>query len=432
MIKYPWFAKRPLRPRRFAIVTAVYNVSTYLEDFFASLEGQSYGIENLELILVDDGSTDGSLELCRRFAAKWPKVVRVLHQENQGQGSARNTGLRHVRSEWVVFSDPDDFLDPDYFGAVDRFLRQHPKSKLEMLSTSYVYYFELDGTTSATHPLHFKFTPGSRIVDLGTEPENIQLSSSTAFFRTQRIARHGLQMDDRVRPTFEDAHFIALYLLSADAPRVGIISEAVYHYRKRADKSSSLDTMHTHPGKYTAVPQYGFVGALEHAHRRTGGVPLWLQNTILYDLSWMFRFDAAHARPSQGLPAELTAEFHRHVATVFSYISPETVAKFSIIPISDDIRFVFATAYRENPPFLHEAPRSEYAPAQPTTVFRYRYSGEQPHEALLVDDQIVQPTREETRSIVFFDRDLAWERTLEAPAGEQVALNLDDRDRVHA
>ena len=92
-----------------SVVVPVYNVAGYVADCLESLRRQTY--ENIEVIVVDDGSVDGSGEICSRFAATDARF-RVIHQSNGGLSSARNTGLDAVRGEYISFVDSDDVVSP--------------------------------------------------------------------------------------------------------------------------------------------------------------------------------------------------------------------------------------------------------------------------------------------------------------------------------
>lgn len=93
-----------------SVVVPVYNVKDYVEKCAASVLGQTE--RDLELLLIDDGSADGSGPLCDQIAALDPRA-RVIHQENQGLGGARNTGIAAARGDWIMFSDSDDWLEPE-------------------------------------------------------------------------------------------------------------------------------------------------------------------------------------------------------------------------------------------------------------------------------------------------------------------------------
>lgn len=90
-----------------SIVTPVYNAEEHLEECLDSLIGQSY--QNLEIILVDDGSSDSSAEICDRYAQQDSRVV-CYHNENHGPSYARNFGIEHATGEYLVFCDADDIL----------------------------------------------------------------------------------------------------------------------------------------------------------------------------------------------------------------------------------------------------------------------------------------------------------------------------------
>lgn len=92
-----------------SVVVPVYDVEPYLRECVDSILAQTY--ENLEVLLVDDGSPDGCGEICDQYADEDDRVV-ALHKENGGLSDARNYGLRHARGEWVSFIDSDDYVSP--------------------------------------------------------------------------------------------------------------------------------------------------------------------------------------------------------------------------------------------------------------------------------------------------------------------------------
>lgn len=91
-----------------SIIVPVYNVKEYLDECILSIINQTF--TDLEIILIDDGSTDGSSDICDSYAEK-DKRIRVIHQPNKGLSGARNTGLQQIHGEWIAFVDSDDFLD---------------------------------------------------------------------------------------------------------------------------------------------------------------------------------------------------------------------------------------------------------------------------------------------------------------------------------
>lgn len=94
-----------------SVVVPVYNVREYLDRCVQSILGQTY--RDFELLLVDDGSTDGSGERCDDWAQRDARI-RVFHQPNSGQAVARNRAVARSAGKWVSFVDADDFVEPDY------------------------------------------------------------------------------------------------------------------------------------------------------------------------------------------------------------------------------------------------------------------------------------------------------------------------------
>lgn len=90
-----------------SVIIPIYNVSEYLKECLDSILEQSY--KNLEIILVDDGSTDGSSEICDEYQLKYSKI-KVIHQKNKGLGLSRNTGLNQAHGKYVIFIDSDDYI----------------------------------------------------------------------------------------------------------------------------------------------------------------------------------------------------------------------------------------------------------------------------------------------------------------------------------
>ncbi len=102
-----------------SIIVPVYKTEKYVEECVSSLTEQSY--ENIEIILIDDGSPDKSGEICDKLAEKDVRI-KVVHKVNGGVSSARNEGIKHSTGDYIMFADSDDFLDTM---AVEKLLQMH-------------------------------------------------------------------------------------------------------------------------------------------------------------------------------------------------------------------------------------------------------------------------------------------------------------------
>lgn len=107
---------------KFSVIIPVYNCENYISRCVSSVIEQVY--TNFEIILVDDGSTDKSLEICEHWA-KLDKRIKVIKQKNQGPGVARNQGIKKATGEYIVFIDSDDYVDVDYFERVHNYIKKY-------------------------------------------------------------------------------------------------------------------------------------------------------------------------------------------------------------------------------------------------------------------------------------------------------------------
>ena len=117
-----------------SVIVPIYNVAKYLDRCVASIVEQDYA--NLEIILVNDGSTDDSLQICAQYAAKDHRI-KIINHPNQGRGAARNHGLDAATAPLVTFVDGDDFILPNY---VTTLVKQKQHYQTGIAQTTYMIY----------------------------------------------------------------------------------------------------------------------------------------------------------------------------------------------------------------------------------------------------------------------------------------------------
>jgi glycosyltransferase involved in cell wall biosynthesis len=111
--------------KQISIIIPCYNVELYIDRCFESLQNQTLGIENMELVFINDASTDGTLEKLMTYERQYPESVMVIPlEENRGQGAARNIGLQYVSADYIGFVDSDDWVDANMFEEMLQVIRQ--------------------------------------------------------------------------------------------------------------------------------------------------------------------------------------------------------------------------------------------------------------------------------------------------------------------
>lgn len=262
----------------FSVIMAVYQVKEYLDEAVNSLIRQTIGFDRIQIILVDDGSTDGSGELCDEYEKRYPNQVKVIHKENGGAASARNAGLSYAEGKYISFFDPDDILGHDALKEIYRFFEQNEKTDVCCIP---IFFF---GDKQGKHPLNYKFEQGTRTIDL-LQDENascILLSGASSFFRTQAV--RSIRFDTRLYQA-EDSKFILQTLMNN--PKLGIVSTVRYHYRRYA--GSTLAKSQDQIRAYTECLCLFSEWALNTAEEKYGYIPKFIQHTVMYDLQWKFK-----------------------------------------------------------------------------------------------------------------------------------------------
>jgi len=410
-------AERP----RVSLVSAVYDVEPYLDEFIASVEAQGLAAGELEVIAVDDGSMDGSLARLEAWRDASSIAMTVLHQPNAGQGAARNRGLAVATGEWVSFPDPDDILEPGYLAALLRFGDAHPG--VEMLGAAIVVLHDADGSVTDDHPRAWQFARGTRVVDLIDEPEVFPQTAPRASFRLDRLRATGLRFDEALKPTFEDAHFSAAYLMGLERPVAGLVADARYRYRIRVAGSSTVQHSYVDPRRYTTVLERGFLDLIARARDTDGHVPPWLQHLILYEATFYLREnDRLISRVR--FPADLAGPFHERMVEVARAFDPDVVAAHR--------GESFTTTYRDVLTHGYRAERWHADPVEVTASdavrglqqVAYRYVGPAPVERFTVDGTDRRPAFAKRRGLVYYDQLLMEERIAWLPKG-RLEVTLD-------
>jgi glycosyltransferase involved in cell wall biosynthesis len=107
---------------RISVIVPIYNAEKYIKTCLDSLINQS--LQNFEIILVDDGSTDNSYHICHEYSKRDKRII-LLTQLNRKQGAARNQGIKIAKGQYIGFLDADDYVEPNYFEALSEAARKH-------------------------------------------------------------------------------------------------------------------------------------------------------------------------------------------------------------------------------------------------------------------------------------------------------------------
>jgi CDP-glycerol glycerophosphotransferase len=282
-----------------SVVVPMYQVEAYLERCLDSVVAQSY--QNLEVVLVDDGSTDRTAEIARGYVERDPRF-RLVQRPNGGLGAARNTGLAACTGELLAFLDSDDSLPPD---AYRKMVRTLVESGSDFVVGAH-YRDEVGGTLvqrAWVKQLHAHRRIGVTLDDVPDVLANV--FAWTKMFRRDFVERIGLRFPVGVR--YEDQVPITRAYLEARA--FDVIPATVYHWRKREDLSSITQQKGQLADLQDRLAAKREIAALLQAKASTKVVEGWYAK--------VFRFDVMpYLRAAGKADDHYWAVLHEHVAAL--------------------------------------------------------------------------------------------------------------------
>jgi len=216
-------------PIKLSIIVPVYNAEEFLEKCVDSLINQT--IKNIEIILINDGSTDNSLELCNKLASK-DNRIKVFSQINAGQSKARNVGLDNAKGEYITFTDSDDWVDTDYY---EKLLNACEKHDADVSCASIIR----ERKHSRKFRINYKkeaeyFSPQEKI-DIAKCPDMCYVWNKV--YKSSLIKQLNLRFIEGM--VFEDVDFVTRAVYYSN--KIVTVPNTYYHYWTNED--STVKTM---------------------------------------------------------------------------------------------------------------------------------------------------------------------------------------------
>lgn len=256
---------------------AIYNKEKYVGQAIDSIINQSIGFrKNIQLILVNDKSSDGTLKILEKYQEKYSEnIILITNDINSGPAFSRNQGLAHVKGKYVNFIDSDDYISTDAFKLAYEFLEKH--AEIDIVSIPIKYF----GVKRGYHNLNYKFEK-DQVVSVLEKPNHIQLSGASSFFRYEKLKNY--HFNDKLRIS-EDALLINQMLL--DNPNIGFLSIPTYFYRKDGSQNSLITSSANSKSYFTTRIDEYFFKLIESAKKINDNIPKFIQYVLMYDLQWI-------------------------------------------------------------------------------------------------------------------------------------------------
>lgn len=207
---------------KISVIIPVYNVERYIEECLRSVCNQT--LKDIEILCINDGSTDNSLEILKSFAQNDNRVI-IIDQQNAGVSAARNKGLELSKGEYISFVDSDDYIKPDF---LEKLYNKATETEADIVACG-VTYLE-NGNFNAQNHLHKQtFKTGKDIIT--TINDKFSFMSSVVIwnklYSANLIKKHNIKFVENCR--FEDNHFT--FITIAIANKIALEPSTEYIYR---------------------------------------------------------------------------------------------------------------------------------------------------------------------------------------------------------
>ena len=292
----------------FSIIIAVYNTEKYLNDAIESIINQSFDFSKVQLILIDDGSTDSSGLICKEYQNKYPNIL-YIYKENGGQTTARNMGINYAKGEYINFMDSDDKFELNALQEVYNFFEKY-SDEIDVVATPRYMFEAREGPMSLNYRFH-----KTRVIDINEEFNCPQLAINSVFIRKDALTE---KFDPRLIVS-EDATLINKIILKKC--KYGVVNSTKYLYRKRLEETSTIDTKKVNKQYFIPRVKYYMKELIDYSIANFGEVIKHIQFCIMFDLQWMYEENTIR----DALNNEEFREFECLLFDVLQYIEDDII-----------------------------------------------------------------------------------------------------------
>ena len=263
---------------KFSVIIPVYNVEEYLAETIDSVINQTIGFEdNIQIVLVNDGSSDNSEKICLEYKEKYPDNIIYTKQENAGVSVARNRGLELASGDYINFLDSDDLWSLDAFKNVNKYIKKYPDIKIFSCQMN---FFDAQ---KGSHPLNYKYAK-NKIIDILKDYNYPQLSASSVFIKSDIAKKFKFEKTIKFS---EDNKYINEIIFNET--KFMVLKKPIYYYRRRLSNTSAIQSSKNNKDWYLVTPEKVYIYLFDLSKKMFGRVIEYIQYLVMYDLQWRIK-----------------------------------------------------------------------------------------------------------------------------------------------
>lgn len=296
-----------------SVIVPVYNVEAYLERCLKSLIEQTVDKNDMEVILIDDGSTDSSPAICDDYAARY-EYIKAYHIENNGVSSARNFGIDKACGKFIMYLDSDDYLSKNAIKGLCRYFEKH-YDEIDLMT--YTEYQDKDGEISPLKHFRYKYISKTGIYDLD-DPDYMYFIQTNMNIIVKNIGENNVKFDTTMM-FHEDQKYIMTIL--GEKQKIGFYKPAIYYYFINVGGATGMRKHPYYIHDKTIEMWESFI--------KDNNSPKVFQAYFLNDFRWKLKFDVLW--PYQYKGEKFEAEVERYVK-LLSRVDVDVIVNYPEMP----------------------------------------------------------------------------------------------------
>ena len=265
-----------------SVVVPIYNCEQYLEECIKSIRKQDdYDLKKIQVILINDGSTDDSLDICNRLKQEINEFkIDVISGENQGVSAARNKGLKAAKGKYIMFLDADDYISNNTIVNLVDFFNEH-YDEIDLI-TYPLYYFNNQSKRKNKLDRFENFYNGTDVYDLKRDYYLIQPNMSIMVKNT---FENNILFDTKIKFHEDEKYNVDILM---NKMKIGYVNEAKYLYRRYEEGVTQAQS-----NPYFCFEDFMYVYEyyISKYTDKNGNLPKYIQATILNDFRWKLAQD---------------------------------------------------------------------------------------------------------------------------------------------
>lgn len=294
---------------KFSIVISAYNAESNISNCIHSILNQTLDFnDNVEIILINDGSKDLTGPLCEHFLSIYPENIRYISKEHDGIGYSRNLGLKYSQGKYIYFLEGDDSISHDALEKVSDFFEEHENVEIVSIFTDSINYKKSD-------IINEKYA-ATKVIDLLKSPNFFQKQINSCFFRKSTI-EHTVFSN---QPTLsEDISFINELLINNS--KLGVCSKAKYITQKSDSSNTLLNIIPNLKNSTSSEIRFHLNKLIFESILKYNFVPDFIQKTILYLFNNVILNDTIHEK----LTVDEIKRINTSIKEILPHISDDNI-----------------------------------------------------------------------------------------------------------